>query len=317
MEEKKYELVKFNDEGIELDVNVDTSEETIWLSKEQMAKLFNRDRTVISKHISNVFKEGELDQKSNVHFLHIANSDKPVQYYTLDVVISVGYRVKSKNGTIFRKWASSVLKEYLLNGYVINENRVTVSNENYIELRNEVSSINNRLIKVEEKIFNDDIRIDQIFYNGSFYDSYTLIQSIFEQANDTIIIIDNYIDRSVLDRLIIKKKNVKVLIYTNNKTSKLINNDINTFNQEYGLLNVIDTNKVHDRYIIIDNKKIYHLGASIKDLGKKIFSIIESDSSIIKELLIKIKVLDFLSRTFFDYLTYNFNNSKVFFTPFI
>ena len=292
MEEKKYELVKFNDEGIELDVNVDTSEETIWMSLEDLTKLFERDKSVISRHIKKFFSNKELEETSVVAFFATTALDGKVynvKYYNLDVIIAVGYRVNSKRGTTFRKWASSVLKEYLLKGYVINENRVTVSNENYIELRNEVSSINNRLIKVEEKIFNDDIRIDQIFYNGSFYDSYTLIQSIFEQANDTIIIIDNYIDRSVLDRLIIKKKDVKVIIYTNNKTSKLINNDINTFNQEYGLLNVIDTNKVHDRYIIIDNKKIYHLGASLKDLGKKIFSIIESDNTIIGELLNRIK----------------------------
>ena len=285
MNEQKYELVKFSDGRLEMNVNVDPKEDTVWLTIEQMAQQFNRDRSVISKHISNIFWENELDAKSNVHFLHIANSDKPVQHFNLDVIISVGYRVKSKNGTIFRKWASSVLKEYLLKGYVINENRVTVSNENYIELRNEVSSINNRLLKIEDKVFSNDYKLDQIFYNGSFYDSYTLIQSIFEQSNDNIIIIDNYIDRSVLDRLIIKKKNVKVLIYTNNKTSKLINNDINTFNKEYGLLNVIDTNKVHDRYIIIDNKKIYHLGASIKDLGKKIFSITELNDLHINDLI--------------------------------
>ena len=110
MEEKKFEVVRFVDGEIELDVNVSPNEDTVWLSKEQMAKLFNRDRTVISRHISNVFKEGELEQKSNVHFLHIAKSDKPVQYYTLDVIISVGYRVKSNNLETFYKWAKDTLK---------------------------------------------------------------------------------------------------------------------------------------------------------------------------------------------------------------
>ena len=291
-EEKKFEVVRFVDGEIELDVNVSPSEDTVWLTIEQMAILFGRDRSVISKHISNIFDERELEEKSVcAFFAHTANDGKTynVKYYNLDVIISVGYRVKSKNGVLFRKWANKVLKEYLLKGYIIDENRVTVSNENYIELRNEVSSINNRLLKIEEKVFNNDYKLDQIFYNGSFYDSYTLIQSIFEQASDSIIIIDNYIDRSILDRLVVKKKNVKVIIYTNNKTSKLINKDIDTFNKEYGLLYIKDTNKVHDRYIIIDNNKLYHLGASIKDLGKKIFSIIESDGSMIQELINKIK----------------------------
>ncbi len=294
MEEKsKYELVKFNDGELEMDVNVSPSEDTVWLTIEQMAILFGRDRSVISKHINNIYKEGELDIVStcakNAHMGTLGVQRYEVLLYNLDVIISVGYRVKSQRGVIFRRWANSVLKEYLLKGYVINENRVTVSNENYIELRNEVSSINNRLLKLEERVFSNDYKLDKIFYNGSFYDSYTLIQSILESANNEIIIIDNYIDRSVLDRLVVKKPNVEVIIYTNNKTSKLINNDINTFNQEYGLLTIKDTNKVHDRYIIIDNNKLYHLGASIKDLGKKIFSIIESDNNFIDGLIKRIK----------------------------
>ena len=147
MNGNNYEIVKFKDDGLELDVNVSANEETVWLTKEQMSILFDRDRSVISKHIKNIFDEEELEEKSNVHFLHIANSDKPVQHYSLDVIISVGYRVKSKRGVLFRKWATNVLKEYLLKGYVINENRVVVSNENYIQLRNEVVSINDRLLK--------------------------------------------------------------------------------------------------------------------------------------------------------------------------
>ena len=162
---------------------------------------------------------------------------------------------------------------------------MVVSNENYIKLLNEVADINNRLINVEDKVFNKEYNLDKILFNGQFYDAYTLIQSIFEKANNEIIIIDNYIDRSILDRLVVKKNNVNVIIYTNIKTSKILQNDINTFNKQYGLLNIINTNKVHDRYIVIDKLKIYHIGASIKDLGKKIFSIIESDSSLIIELL--------------------------------
>ncbi|MBQ2892395.1 MAG: ORF6N domain-containing protein, partial [Bacilli bacterium] len=124
-----------------------------------------------------------------------------------------------------------------------------------------------------------------IFYNGEFYDSYTLIQSIFESANNEIIIIDNYTDRTVIDRLIVKKENVRVIIYTNQQTNKIRESDLIMFNKQYGLLEIINTNKVHDRYIIIDKTKLYHLGHSIKDIGKKISTIIETDKSLIRNLL--------------------------------
>ena len=153
--------------------------------------------------------------------------------YNLDLVLAVGYRVNSKMGIEFRKWANKVLKEYLLKCYVINENRVTVSNENYIELRNEVVNINNRLVKLEDKVLNDEYCLNKIFFNGQYFYAYSLIQQILESANSEIIIIDNYIDRSILDRLIVKKKSVKVLIYTNISTSKLLGSDIKSYNSQY------------------------------------------------------------------------------------
>lgn len=185
-----------------------------------------------------------------------------------------------------------MLREYLVKGYVINENRVMVTNENFNNLvvivnniqSNQIAS-DERISKLEDKVFDKEYELNKIFYNGQFYDSYTLIQSIFESANKEIIIIDNYIDRTILDRLVVKKSYVKVIIYTNIKTSKLIGKDINVFNSQYGNLNVIYTNKAHDRYIIIDQEKLYHLGYSIKDLGKKISSISESDSSVIDMLI--------------------------------
>ncbi len=282
-----YEIVKFVDGEFELEVNVSPKEETVWMSLDQVCKLFIRDKSVISRHIRNIFNDHELEENSVVAFFATtANNGKTynMKYYNLDIIISVGYRVNSKRGIIFRKWANQVLKEYLLKGYVINENRVIVSNENYIELKNEVISINNRLTKIEDKVLDKDYSLDKIFYNGSFYDSYTLIQSIFEKAENEIIIIDNYIDRTILDRLIVKKENVKVFIYTS-FNSKILNKDILEFNKQYKDLHVIYTSKVHDRYIIIDKIKLYHIGASIKDLGKKIFSISESDNLLIDELL--------------------------------
>jgi hypothetical protein len=183
-QEAKYELVKFNEDGLELEVNVSPKEETIWLSQAQMSLLFNVDRTRITRHINNIFIEKELDEESNVRKTHLTNKYKPVFLYSLNVIISVGYRVKSKRGVVFRIWANKILKEYLLKGYVINENRVVVSNENYIELKNQVTNINNRLLTLEDKVLEKVYKIDKIFYNGEFYDSYTLIQSIFELSNN-------------------------------------------------------------------------------------------------------------------------------------
>ena len=284
LKEVKYDIVKFVDEELELDVSVSPKEETIWMTANQMAVLFKKDEKTIRKHINNIFKEGELIWENNTQKMRVVGVNQPINIYNLNVIISVGYRVKSTAGVRFRIWATKVLREYIIKGYVINENRVIVSNDNYIELRNEVASINNRLIKIEDKVLDKEYGLDKIFYDGSFYDAYTLIQQIFESASSEIIIIDNYIDRSILDRLVVKKPNVSVNIYTS-INSKILGSDIKTFNNQYGGLSVIYTTKVHDRYIIIDQKKLYHIGHSIKDLGKKIFSISESDSNLIKELL--------------------------------
>ena len=283
----KYEIVKFIDEEVKLDVNISPLEKTIWISIEQMSVLFERDRSVISKHIKNIFLEGELLEDSVcAFFAHTANDGKVynVKYYNLDVVISVGYRVKSKRGVLFRQWASNIIQDYLIKGYAINEERSLVTNENYVRLINKVESLDERVSNIENNYKPQEFKNSQLFFNGQLYDAYTLIQSIFESANSEIIIIDNYVDRTILDRLVVKKNNVLVIIYTSINT-RLLGRDINTFNSQYGGLDVRYTTNVHDRYIIIDQNKIYHLGHSIKDLGKKIFSISESDSNLISKLL--------------------------------
>ena len=236
---QNYDIVKFIDKEFELEVNVSPEEETIWLTLDQIAKLFNRDKSVISRHIKNILFSLELNE--NLVVAKNATTAKDgkiyiVSYYNLDMIISIGYRVNSKRGIMFRQWANKVLKEYLLKGYVINENRVIVSNDNYIELKNQVTSINNRLIKIEDKVLDKEFSLNKIFYNGDFYDSYTLIQKIFESANNEIIIIDNYIDRTVIDRLVVKKENVRVIIYTNQQTNKIRESDLIMFNKVYYIL---------------------------------------------------------------------------------
>ena len=284
MSENKYEVVKFIDDNIDLDVNIDPYSETIWLTQSQMAILFGVDISRISRHIKNALNEEEINSQRNLRKTQIANSDKLVYLYDLDVIISVGYRVKSIKGVIFRKWATKVLKEYLLQGYVINKERSLVTNENYVRLINKVESLDERVSNIENNYKPQEFKNSQLFFDGQLYDAYTLIQSLFESANKEIIIIDNYVDRTILDRLVVKNRNVQVIIYTSINT-RLLGRDINTFNSQYGGLDVRYTTNVHDRYIIIDQNKIYHLGHSIKDLGKKIFSISESDSNLISKLL--------------------------------
>ena len=190
-------------------------------------------------------------KKSNVQKMHIPNSDKLVEFYSLDIIIAVGFKTNSKRAIIFRKWTNKVLKEYLLQGYVINEKRSLVTNENYVRLINKVESLDERVSNIENNYKPKEFENSQLFFDGQLYDAYTIIQSLFESANNEIIIIDNYVDRTILDRLVVKKNNVQVIIYTS-INSRLLGRDINTFNNQYGRLNVRYSTNVHDRYIIID-----------------------------------------------------------------
>lgn len=294
--EEKYRIIEFNNKNLEIDVKISPFEKTIWLSIDQIALLFERDKSVISRHIKNIFEINELDEISCVAFFatelnkydprtgKMRKTKIDVKLFNLDVIISVGYRVNSIMGVTFRKWANEVLKEYLIKGYAINEERSLVTNENYVRLINKVESLDERVSNIEKEYKPKGFKNSQLFFDGEFYDAYTLIQSLFESANKEIIIIDNYTDRTILDRLVVKKSNVQVTIYTS-INSRLLAKDINAFNNQYGGLNVRYTTNVHDRYIIIDQNKLYHLGHSIKDLGKKIFSISELDNNLILTLL--------------------------------
>lgn len=286
----KYETVKFNNDSVEIDVTVSPLEDTVWLSQEQMALLFNVNVPAVNKHIKNIISENELDVGSTVSKMEIVRYEgnrrvkRNINIYNLDMTISVGYKVNSVEGIKFRRWANKVLKEYLLKGYIINEERSLVTNENYVRLINKVESLDERVSNIEKEYKPKEFKNSQLFFDGEIYDAYTLIQSLFESSNKEIIIIDNYIDRTILDRLVVKNCNVQVIIYTS-INSRLLSRDIDAFNNQYGSLNVKYTTNVHDRYIIIDQRKLYHLGHSIKDLGKKIFSISESDNNLISVLL--------------------------------
>ena len=289
---KQYEIIKFKNNNIELSVNVSPQENTVWLTQKQMSILFETSIDNVSLHIKNILKESELDSSVFEESSITASDGKKyrTKIYNLDMILAVGYRVKSNSAIIFRKWATKVLKEYLLKGYVINDNRTLVTNENYMRLVNKVESLDERVRNIENEHKLLEYKNKQLFFDGEFYDAYSFIQRLFEKAKNEIIIIDNYIDRSILDRLVVKKDNVKVVIYTSTKT-KLLKSDITSFNNQYGSLEVKFVNNVHDRFIITDKNKLYHLGHSIKDLGKKIFSINELDNGFIKDLLKNIEVI--------------------------
>lgn len=246
------------DEAKQIEVRIEA--ETVWLTQAQMVELFERDVSVISRHINNIFKEGELDRKSNLHFLQIPFSDKPVILYSLDVIISVGYRVKSKRGTQFRIWANSVLKEYLMKGYAFNQ----------------------RFERIERKLHEHDQQFDLliktslppnegIFYEGQIFDAYTFAVDLVKSAKSSIVLIDNYLDESVLVVLSKRRKGVKATIYTS-VISDSFRLDVEKYNAQYEPVEVCIFKKSHDRFLIIDQDVVYHIGASLKDLAKKWFA---------------------------------------------
>lgn len=266
---EKGEIILYQpDNSIELEVRIEA--ETVWLTQAQMAELFQKDRTVVTRHINNVFAEGELDQESNVHFLHIPFSDRPVKLYSLDVIISVGYRVKSQRGTQFRRWANQVLKEYLLKGYAFNQQLL------HLEER-----IDNRLIKHERQIDELSEKVDffvrtslppveGVFYDGQIFDAYVFASNLIKSAKSSIVLIDNYVDESVLTTLSKRENNVSAKIVTRG-ISNQFQLDLNRHNSQYPQIDVEERTDIHDRFLIIDDT-VYHIGASLKDLGKKLFA---------------------------------------------
>lgn len=277
----KDEIIIYQPDEQSVSLEVRIEEETVWLTQAQMAELFQTTRNNITLHISNIFKEKELDEISvGKESLLTASDGKKykTKFYNLDVIISVGYRVKSIRGTQFRIWANKVLKEYLLKGYAVNQRFERIEKDmNYLKC------------KVDE--FDLQIRTslppnEGIFFNGQVFDAYIFVSNLIKSAKKYIILIDNYIDESVLSILSKRNKNVSAVIFTSN-LSKQLKLDLKKHNEQYPPIEIRAFNKSHDRFLIIDNESVYHIGASLKDLGKKwfAFSKIELDPN---ELLSKL-----------------------------
>jgi len=267
-------LYRPNEKAEHIEVRLEN--DTVWLNQEQISLLFQRDQSVISRHIRNVFRENELDEKSNMQKLHIANSDKLVTFYNLDVIISVGYRVKSKQGTQFRVWANGVLKEYLLKGYAVN-NRMNRLEDNFEHIKNKVDQI-------ELQVNSQLIPTQGVFFDGQIFDAYELMTRIIRSAKKEIILIDNYIDETVLTHLGKRAENVVVTIYTKS-ISKTLKLDLEKHNSQYPPIQINELRASHDRFLIIDQKELYHIGASLKDLGKKWFAFSKLDEKMLAFVL--------------------------------
>ena len=280
-EEKKYDLIKFKDGEFSLDVRVEQNDDTVWLTQDEIAQLFGVNVPAISKHISNILNDGELNT-STISVLEKVQVEgnrvikRNVKYFNLDMIISVEYRINSKIAVKFRQWANSILKEFLLKGHVINEERCLSCSTNLISLENKYNALESKMNNAEEIIYSKNAKI---IFEGEIVEPYTLIRKLFFLAKKELIIIDNYADDFLLSML--KDVQVKITIITS-PSSYLDNKNVPSN------ISVIHTNVFHDRYIIADDL-IYMLGSSINGIGKKRFSIIKVEDNSKDELLSKIK----------------------------
>lgn len=261
-------LYKAHDGGLAIDVLVDN--DNVWLNRQQMSLLFDRDVKTIGKHINNALKE-ELAPAATVakfapvrvvaKFATTAADGKVYQteYYNMDVILSVGYRVKSNRGIQFRAWANTVLKQYMLRGY----------------------AVSGRIDRLERKVVEHEQKFDMliktslppregIFYDGQIFDAWVFVADLIRSAKKNITLIDNYVDESVLLLLEKRPENVDVTIYTKH-ISRELQLDIAKHNEQYTPVDVTESALFHDRFMIVDNT-VYHLGASLKDLGKRLFA---------------------------------------------
>ena len=259
----KGEIILYQpDNSIELEVRMEA--ETVWLNRQQMALLFNRDVKTIGKHINNALAEELQGFPTVAKFATVQQEGervvtRNVEYYSLDMVLSVGYRVKSQRGIEFRQWANKVLKDYLLRGYAINQR--------FEQLEQRVSRTEE---KIELFVRTSLPPMEGVFYEGQIFDAHVFASNLIKSAKSSIVLIDNYVDESVLTTLSKRENNVSAKIVTKS-ISDQFQLDLNRHNSQYPQIEVEERTDIHDRFLIIDDK-VYHIGASLKDLGKKLFA---------------------------------------------
>ena len=258
------------DDSLKLEVRLD--DETVWLSQAQMAELFQTTIPNINLHLKNIFEEGELEEVGTIKDFLIVRLEgkrqiqRKISFYNLDVIISVGYRIKSQHGTSFRIWATRVIKDYLLRGYAINQ-RIERVEKFAIETEKRVTETEK---KIDFFVKTSQPPVEGIFFDGHVFDAYVFAANLIKSAKRSIILIDNYVDESVLMLLSKRAKNVVATIYTA-KISPQLQHDLQKYNAQYLPININIFTRSHDRFLLIDND-VYHIGASLKDLGKKWFA---------------------------------------------
>lgn len=264
-------LINYNDGEIEVAISI--KEDTIWLSQKQIAELFDKDVRTVNDHIKAIYKEAELLENSTIRKFRIVQKEgdrevaRDISHYNLDMIISVGYRVNSKKATKFRQWATTILKEYITQGYAINTHKIT---------EHRLTNLENDMQFVKSKIENDELQINQgIFYNGQIYDAYAFVNDLLKSAKSEVTLCDNYIDDTIFT-LFSKYPKIKFTIYTHtiNKSLKL---DYEKYKKQYENIELKETKEFHDRFLIIDEKQVYHIGASLKDLAQKVFAFSKID----------------------------------------
>lgn len=270
--EQKSEIVLYQPEGsVSLEVRLEN--ETVWLTQQQISELFGTGRQAITKHLKNIFASNELDENSVCSILELTAADGKnykTKVYNLDAILSVGYRVNSKNATLFRRWANSVLKDYMLKGYPLNHRFERLEDKIDTRFQRYDSEIQRLSNQVDFFVRHSLPPIEGIFFAGQIFDAYKFVCDLVKSARKSIVLFDNYIDESVLTLFGKRGKSVSVVIYTDKITPQL-ELDIKRFNAQYSPVKVKLYTKAHDRFLIIDGE-IYHIGASLKDLGKKLFA---------------------------------------------
>lgn len=275
------QIVIFDNGSLSLDVTVSPKEDTVWLTQVQISLLFETSVSNVSMHIKNILNDGELDSDSVIKdFLSTAQDNKQylVQQYNLDMILAIGYRIKGKRAIEFRKWASNILRDYMIKGYVINESRTLVTADNFLRLENEFYNLKN---KIENIITNNSFAKEKIVFKGEVFDAYELICSIISKATKNVKIIDPYFDYKSLIYLKNVPSNIDRVIYKSHY-STLSLKEIHKFMSQYGNITVVENNDFHDRFIIIDDRECYSIGASLNYAGTKTFGIIKIET---KELV--------------------------------
>lgn len=264
-------------ENVQLEVRLE--EETVWLTQAQMALLFDVKENNITYHIQGIFKTRELDPGSTTQKIRVVRKEgnrlvnRTIDFYNLDMIISVGYRVNSANATQFRRWATSVLKDYLLKGYALNQRLIRIENQ----LENQQTLLAEHSEKIDFFVRTSLLPVEGIFFEGQVFDAHVFVSDLIRNAKTRIVLIDNYIDDTVLKLLDKRSPSVKATIYTK-QISPALQTDINLHNTQYEPINIQVFEDSHDRFLMID-ETVYHIGASLKDLGKKWFAFSKMDIS--------------------------------------